>query len=168
MSRSTLWIIFLSATDSLGKSLDLSPPRQVTIKNRERALTFFSREKSFHEKFTVWLLPCQIKWPSGLENNLNMKLLHFAPDSSITSTQGARYFFNTPILLLLAFNSIIFIVTIISLWKSFKENEIATTQQSSLRVQVMKADTVAVVVVVAKGERDQWLKKDVFNVFVLY
>ena len=97
-----------------------------------------------------------------------MKLLHFAPDSSITSTQGARYFFNTPILLLLAFNSIIFIVTIISLWKSFKENEIATTQQSSLRVQVMKADTVAVVVVVAKGERDQWLKKDVFNVFVLY
>jgi hypothetical protein len=57
-------------------------------------------------------------------------------DRCFLSPQGARYFFNVPIYILLAFNTLIFIITTLSLWKSYRENKIATLQQSSRRVNL--------------------------------
>jgi hypothetical protein len=57
-------------------------------------------------------------------------------DRCFLSFNGARYFFNVPIMILLAFNTIIFIITTISLWKSIRENKMASMQQSSQRVNV--------------------------------
>ena len=57
-------------------------------------------------------------------------------ESCLLSSSGARYFFNIPILIFLAFNTIIFVITTYSLWNSFKANEIATSQQSAVRAKV--------------------------------
>ena len=49
---------------------------------------------------------------------------------------GARYYFNIPILVLLAFNTVIFVITTYSLWSSFRQNKLASSHQSSQRRKV--------------------------------
>ena len=49
---------------------------------------------------------------------------------------GARYYFNLPILVFLAFNTVIFIITTYSLWSSFRQNKLASSRQSSQRRKV--------------------------------
>ena len=57
-------------------------------------------------------------------------------DGCFLSAKGARYFFNIPILVLLAFNTIIFLITTFSLWSSFQATKFASLQQSSQRHKV--------------------------------
>lgn len=57
-------------------------------------------------------------------------------DGCFLSAMGARYFFNIPILVLLAFNTLIFLITTFSLWSSFQANKFASMQQSSQRHKV--------------------------------
>jgi hypothetical protein len=68
------------------------------------------------------------------------KVFEIRPEVGIAccflSPQGARYYFNVPIFILLACNTIIFIITTLSLWKSYNENKMATHHQSSNRVKV--------------------------------
>ena len=53
------------------------------------------------------------------------------------SSKGARYFFNLPIMILLALNTVFFIITTFSLWKSIRETKMASLQQSSQRVNML-------------------------------
>jgi len=70
----------------------------------------------------------------------NFKLFQVRPEVGVErcflSANGARYYFNIPVMSSLAFNTVIFIITTFSLWKSFRENKIAMGQHPSQRVQV--------------------------------
>ena len=57
-------------------------------------------------------------------------------DSCFLSSEGSRYYFNGPIIALLAFNTVIFIITTFSLWKSYRENKMAIRQRPSQRGRV--------------------------------
>ena len=46
--------------------------------------------------------------------------------------QGAKYYFYLPIFLLLCFNSIVFLITILSLWKGYRNNEAASSNRAAL------------------------------------
>jgi hypothetical protein len=61
-------------------------------------------------------------------------------ESCFLSLSGAKYFFNIPILILLAFNTLIFLVTTYSLCKSFQANRFATARQASQRGKVPGAN----------------------------
>ncbi len=58
-------------------------------------------------------------------------------DRCFLSHIGARFYFNYPILILLAFNTIIFIATTSSLWKRFRDNKMATLNMQSQRGKVI-------------------------------
>jgi hypothetical protein len=58
-------------------------------------------------------------------------------DRCFLSHTGARFYFNYPILILLAFNTIIFIATTSSLWKRFRDNKMATLNIQSQRGKVI-------------------------------
>jgi hypothetical protein len=48
------------------------------------------------------------------------------------SPKAAKYYFHLPIFLLLCFNSLVFLITVFSLWRGYKKNEFVSSNRLSL------------------------------------
>ena len=131
-------------TTELARSTTSRYQRELELKYDKSILEAPVHEvnKVFSKNALAFSLPSPKTWLLKLHwSQVGSVLPNVGTYRCFLSSRGARYFFNLPILTLLAFNSIIFFVTIISLLKSYKRNEIARQQQSrpsTLRRKVKK------------------------------